>query len=91
MRSGSSTLDAVDPDHVHVERARPPVHDPLAAGRRLEGAGHREQLAGRALGLELHHHVQVGALAVRPADRVGLVDAASTPTTSGRPATAARR
>ena len=53
------SVAGVDPEDVDVERARAPALLADAVGRRLEPVAHAEQLAGRQVGVELDHQVEV--------------------------------
>ena len=65
----------VDPQHVGVEGPRAPPDGPHPAGGRLQPAALLEQPVGVGAGGhgQLHHHVEVGPLALGAAHGLGLV------------------
>ena len=58
-RSGSSTLDAVDPEHVDVERARPPAHRAHPSAAASSRWHTPSSSRGVEVGVELDDQVQV--------------------------------
>ena len=59
-------------DHVDVEGPLAPAHQALPSGVPLGAVGQGEEVVGAELGGHADHGVEIGALAVRPADGGGL-------------------
>ena len=62
----------IEEQQVEVEGARSPVHVAHPAGVGLDAMQPAQQRVGVEFGLDLGHHVEIGALILGAADRIGL-------------------